>query len=261
VQLWIGLLFAAAAAGAIMTTRAEFRHDDRRDTVTYLLVTVVVLTAVYAVFLLRLRYLLQPWYFVVYLAAAALCIDGVTAPLQRLRYGTAAIALLAVVAAAAAFPAARRAASLRFTSMDRAAATIAARAAPGDFVVVYPWYCGVSYARYARQGDWMTLPPIADQSVQRYDLAPRAPADPLLARVEQTLARGHTVWLAGLPLFEESAAYLRDAERARGSAAADLRWCGLFVSALRRAGAGGRVVQPRDPSVSEYENAIVVAFK
>ena len=267
VQLWMGLLFAAAAAGTIVATRGEIAADERGDTATYLLVTLVMLTVAYAVFLFRLQYLLQPWYFVVYLAAAALCVDGLIAPFERLRYGTAAIALLAIAVAAAAFPAARRAASLRFTSMDRAAATIASHAAPGDFVVVYPWYCGVSFARSARDGAWVTLPPMPDHRVQRYDLALQVSADPfrsaapVIARVEQTLARGHTVWLAGFPLFEESAAYLRNPERARGGAAADLRWCALLASSLRAAGAHGRVVLPRDPSVSEYENAIVEAFR
>jgi len=89
--------------------------------------------------------------------------------------------------------------------MDVVAGAVQRQAQPGDLVVVYPWYFGVSFGRYF-QGDtaWVTLPEIEDVRFHRYDLL-RAkiltefPVRPVLARMEQTLRSGRRVWFVGEP--------------------------------------------------------------
>ncbi|MEO6486739.1 MAG: hypothetical protein ABIO78_02230, partial [Thermoanaerobaculia bacterium] len=187
--------------------------------------TLLVLTISYAAFLLKLSYLMQPWYFVVYLAVAALSIDDLLTPVLRKASKFPIAAVVAIVIATAAYPAALAVTQQRSTNMD-----IVGAAAARDLVIVYPWYLGVSFSAYYKgTAPWQTMPPLPDHRLHRYDLARAASedmrsGDELISRAASVLAGGGTVWVAGFPLYEESAAYVAKPERATGIAAADLRW-------------------------------------
>jgi hypothetical protein len=91
----------------------------------------------------------------------------------------------------------------RMTNADLVASRLHAEASREDFVVVYPWYFGISFDRYFQgPAAWSTMPPLADHRLHRYDLAlARLEEDhaiqPLLDRIAATLRSGHQVWLAG----------------------------------------------------------------
>ena len=145
----------------------------------------------------------KSWYFLPLLAIVALAAEaGVAAvPLA----GTAlARVLLAVGVAIAAWGPAREIARLRQTDVDRVARTLAAQAAPGDLVVVTPWYYGITYQRYAGPAPWTTLPGIADLTLTRWDLLRARMLEPdpvtaISARATAALRAGHRVWIAGNP--------------------------------------------------------------
>ena len=43
--------------------------------------------------------------------------------------------------------------------------------APNDYVIVHPFFCGVTFERYYKAtASWTTLPPLDDYTLQRYDL-------------------------------------------------------------------------------------------
>jgi hypothetical protein len=145
----------------------------------------------------------QPWYF---LPLAALMVVGFDLGLplnvlpRRLRlpvWGWLAVTALIAV------PVAHRDLNRRFTNIDLLAQQLAAQAVPQDFIVVTPWFCGISFERYFKGATpWQTLPPLADHHTHRYDLflekvkTPNA-LQPVFDQMVATLQSGHRVWVVG----------------------------------------------------------------
>ena len=102
---------------------------------------------------------------------------GAQAPLL---VATAAVAVpVAVLIAALSIPSAAAGITQRQTNVDDVAAVLNRDARRGDFIVVYPWYIDTSFSMYySGAAEWQSLPPIADHSVQRLDLAARAAMSP-----------------------------------------------------------------------------------
>ena len=168
-------------------------------------------------FLLVLSYDPRPWYFLPLIALAAVALDlfggeqrpekGAEEETDKASRGEVVIRLTraigAVVLAALLAPSLERASTLRETNIDTLATIVSDDAVPGDLVLVNPWNCGVSFARYYRgPAAWTTLPPIADHRFHRYDLlkaqmASAHPLDELLAAMGAALRAGHRVWLVG----------------------------------------------------------------
>ena len=125
------------------------------------------------------------------LLAAALDVRLSSSPaLRGVRLTAAGLALLAMVLPA---PTAAR---TRMTNVDLVAERIAAEAAPGDLVIVTPWYMGISYLRHARGSTpWMTAPDLPDHRIHRFDLLKDSKVD--FDAIQQTLRSGGRVWVAG----------------------------------------------------------------
>lgn len=145
----------------------------------------------------------QPWYFLPLAALTAVCLDfGLPLPSLNRSSRTAFLVLAAAVMLLA-VPFAQLNLNRRFTNVDLLARRLAAEASPQDFVVVTPWYCGLSFARYFQSATpWQTLPPLADHSTHRYDLfrkemkTPDA-LRPVLDKMSTALQSGHRVWIVG----------------------------------------------------------------
>ena len=235
-RIWIFLLFVSL----VLMARAKFAA-----------LVLLLLTISYTLFLWNLAYLMQPWYFLPYLAVAALAMDDVLTPVLE-QASKWAMPVLALLVAASSFPSALHAVRERRTNMD-----VVARAIPADsFVIVYPWYLGISFSEYSKL-PFDTMPEVADHRLHRYDLVKAAVDDPHSG--EKLIARARkagTVYLVGFPPFEESGAYLDKPQAATGIAKADLRWSALLTSL-----APGEVVIGPDPNVSAYERVMLVRFR
>ncbi len=102
-----------------------------------------------------------------------------------------------------AIPAAQGDLNWRFTNVDLIAQRLSAEARPGDFIVVSPWYSGITFDRYYKgPASWNTLPPLTDHSTHRYDLVreemeKRDAIQPVLKQIAAALKSGHQVWLLG----------------------------------------------------------------
>jgi hypothetical protein len=89
----------------------------------------------------------------------------------------------------------------RFTNVDLWSRQLTAEASPEDYVVVTPWYCGISFNRYFKSSTpWATLPPLGDHSVHRYDLVRiqmqnTNAIQPVLDQITTTLRSGRRVWV------------------------------------------------------------------
>jgi hypothetical protein len=164
-------------------------------------VTLVAVIVLFLGFLWFAAVVARPWYFLPPLALAAVCFDlGIPfAALPRL-VRVAGFAFL-VGTALVALPAARQDLRGHFTNADQLAARVATAAAPQDFVVVTPWFCGISFNRYFRTTiPWTTLPPMADHATHRYDMVLAQMQDtnslaPVLEKISATLRAGHRVWV------------------------------------------------------------------
>ncbi len=146
----------------------------------------------------------MPWYYVLPLALAASTLDVLGGALETgRRWRVARLAFLALTLALA-LPTAWNEVQVRATNADLAAAAVAKEAAPGDYIVVAPWPYGVPFSYYYKgHAPWTTLPPLADNSIHRYDLMkaaiekPDAAVRPVFERVEATLRAGGRVWIVG----------------------------------------------------------------
>ena len=91
----------------------------------------------------------------------------------------------------------------RETNVDLVAATLSSEVAPNDYVIVYPFYCGVTFQRYYKgAAPWTTLPPLDDYTLQGWDLfmakiQTKDPIAPVADRIVSTLQSGDRVWFVG----------------------------------------------------------------
>jgi len=145
----------------------------------------------------------QPWYFLPLAALTAMCFDFGLPLLSLNKLCRTASLVLALAFAVLAVPAAHRNLNWRFTNVDELARDVAKAVAPQDFVIVTPWFCGVSFERYFKSATpWQTVPPLADHSTHRYDLfreqmkTPDA-LQPEFDQIAATLQAGHRVWVVG----------------------------------------------------------------
>jgi hypothetical protein len=165
--------------------------------------TVFVAVAGYVLFLWLAAFPSQSWYLLPLMALAAACFEiGLPTchgKMRALFFGLlAATALIAI-------PAASRDLHNRFTNVDTWAGELTAAASPDDYIVIVPWFCGITFDHYFKGPTaWTTLPPLADHATHRYDLVQiqiqnTNAIQPVLGRIVTTLQSGHRVWiLAGM---------------------------------------------------------------
>ena len=210
------VLWSAVVVAAVVVACAGVRRrrggrtgtpaDDgrpRRDAARFCLVALGVGVPAYLGFLLALGNLMQPFYFVALLGLVAGCLDGLLGGVVR-RGRRAVVVAAAAVVAAATVPDAWRNAGIRMSNVDVAAARLRALVAPGDLIVLTPWWLASPFVRYYHgAGDVVTVPPMASLAFQRFDLLrqrmgdPHA-IDPVLARVAAAARGGRHVWVVGV---------------------------------------------------------------
>jgi hypothetical protein len=143
----------------------------------------------------------EPWYFLPLLALTAAAFE-LGLPLAS-RHFRAAIFGFAAMTIVLAIPAAQGDLNQRFTNVDLVAQRLTKEAGPDDFIIVTPWYCGITFDRYYKgPASWNTLPPLTDHSTHRYDLVrgkmeTRGAIQPVLDQMAATLQAGHSVWVVG----------------------------------------------------------------
>lgn len=194
--------FSSAPANASPKTSVESNGCAQSKNLPLFAGTILlVATAGFAGFLWFAALTTEPWYFLTLMALAAACFEiGLPAG----RHLRAAIFGFAILTAIISVPFERQDLNWRFTNLDLLAPRLAAEAGPDDFIIVSPWYCGISFGRYFKSSTpWNTLPPLKDHSTHRFDLVreqmqtPR-PMQPVLDQIAATLRAGHRVWFAAM---------------------------------------------------------------
>jgi hypothetical protein len=207
---WIVLACLAVGVGVWTQLRGPDRSArGKRDAALYFLVILIVSVPAYFAFLKMLKYQTQPWYYVPLTAVVAVAIDVLlsSSAARAVTISRVAVACALVVWS---FPTASKAIQTRQSNVAAAAAKVRELASADDVVVVMPWYLGVPFERYYKaSAPWLTVPPISDRKLQRYDLlkeqmAEADPLPPVFDAMARALRAGNRVWLVGQLMFPES---------------------------------------------------------
>jgi hypothetical protein len=197
-EAWI----AAGLSAAVVAGFARRAVSLARDQALFCVATILVGSLSYVLLLLTASAHMQPWYFLPPLVIAAACLNGVLGA-GRGAFAVLARVAVALVVAALLAPDAWRALQPRQTNIDLIAAKLEEGAAPGDLIVVTPWYLGIGFDYYYEgRAPWTPLPPLSDRSLHRFDLlkaelAKPDPIGPVLAQIEDALGAGQAVWVVG----------------------------------------------------------------
>ena len=209
--VWVWSLLGVAVVGLgivarLRPHRTAVRSDGRMTPVELQVFAGTTLLAAlvgYLIFLYFAALITSPWYFLPLLALGAVCFD-LSIPLATLpRSFRAAAWGILIATAGIAIPFATRDLNCRFTNVDLVVKRLMQEISPQDYVVVTPWYLGISFNRYYRgAAAWDTLPPVADHSTYRFDLVKAETensqaSQPVLDRIAETLQSGHRVWIVG----------------------------------------------------------------
>ncbi len=215
IWIWIGLLLVGTIVAVIMqrprmcqTPKPEVvsksTNWERSDLALFCVTSVMLGIIGYFGFLLKLKYFVQPWYYVEILILCSISLDGIlTANWPALRpWGLLRIAFLVMMMMLNAGPAWAEAHTRR-SNLDMVAAFLSHNASAEDLIVVQEDGNGITFNRYYRgQAQWLTVPPIESHEVYRIDLAlaemnqPET-MTPVLYAITNTLTSGHDVWVVG----------------------------------------------------------------
>ena len=205
VALWIGAL---AAAIYVLFLRRDRLPDRDQGLILFAGTSLVLGAAGFAFFLKLSEYPSQPWNYVPLMAFSVVCLEAMF--FAAWCWARPSAMILAVLTISMTFLFELPAVKCRQTNLDLIAALLSTEVAPNDYVIVHPWYYGVTFKRYYKAAaPWTTLPPLADYALQRYDLLKakmqtKDPIAPVIERITSTLQSGNRVWLVGnVPLTQE----------------------------------------------------------
>jgi len=209
---WFGLAILCGIVGllGLLSRRKQHAARARSNLALFCATVLVVAAAAYLTALKSAQLLTQPWYYAPLVVMVTPTLDVTawliaTTDLWRIARVAAALAIACTMA----IPGWRQVQE-RWTNIDVAASKIAKSAAPGDLVVLNPFWLGITFKRYYKgPAEVVTVPPLEDVHIVRYDLVKAAMARPgavapALDAAAKALQSGHRVWwVAGLPIRED----------------------------------------------------------
>lgn len=203
--VWVVVCLAAMCT-AVLAWRARDGGSPGTNHLVYAAVTLVITTVGYAVFLRFVARNAEPWHLVPLMIVVTLCLDVIVR--RPFAFGGLRLALVAI-AAVVLIPMSARWVGVRQTNVDHLAVYVSHAARPGDAIVVTPWFVGITFNRYYHGPvPWLTIPPIDDLRIHRYDLLKRRmsstqPLAPVYRAMTSALESGHRIWLVGGLEFPE----------------------------------------------------------
>jgi hypothetical protein len=206
-MLWVWL--ALILIGVFIATRKQFTLNKKvemmgpQDLQLFALVTLVTSVLSFICFLNIIDLQTHEWYYIPLMSLIAVLLDVLFATfIQSSAWRTVRLATVLTLAVYLFFNAIPDV-KMRQTNIDIIANKLNQSVSKDDFIIVSPWFCATSFARYFHADvAWSTLPPLSDVTVQRVDLfktqmqTPNAIA-PILAKMTETLQAGNRVWVVG----------------------------------------------------------------
>ncbi len=219
IWLWLALLLGGVILAILMQWKSVPRTDAepasapdtakiRADLALFCSISMLAGVAGFLAFLINLRYITQPWYYVEMLCLCAISFDGLLGanwPSFR-PWGLMRIGFMAAVMAWFAKSGWAEAHTQR-SNIDLDAFALGKNAQAGDLIIVQTSWQGITFDRYySGSVRWVTVPPMASHKVHRNDLAlalmkePEDPMAPVLRDIADTLRAGKNVWMVGEPV-------------------------------------------------------------
>jgi len=201
--VWAALVVLAVgcALAALRPARTVENAAAESDLRLYAGVTLVLGTAGFFWFVWVGKLDIKAWHFLSLLALVAACLD-LALPLQQ-RPWRAPLFGFAVATALVAVPYAHRQLKWRYTNVDVCAKQLMQTATPNDYVIVVPWFAGLTFDYYFKSATpWTTLPTVSDHSLHYWNLVHDQmklahPLQPIFDQITTTLQSGHRVWVVG----------------------------------------------------------------
>ena len=205
--LWFWFLcggISILAAGYLITVKRTDRGDGERLDLAIFSLTILVSVAVsFLLFTKRAHLQVTPWHCIVWMGSLALSIDVLLELVNTTIPRRIARLVVALSVAALAVPVLGNQLSIRQTNLDIIASLLQERASPGDYVVVSPWFYGITFQHYYQgKAAWTVAPPIQDLLFYRPDLLKEQmekedPLHPVFDAIEKSLHSGNRVWWVG----------------------------------------------------------------
>jgi hypothetical protein len=201
-DIWLGIVTLAVifGIGRIFIKALPEKNDDQPDLPLFGGIAIVLGVAGFGVFVKVSGLPTEIWYYIPVLCFTMVCCEGVFSRVHSFaRAGVLVIALVALVFSPSAYSHLR----WRMTNVNSLAEKISKFAAADDYIIVNPWYCGVTFAHYYKGvAKWGTLPSVTDFRFQRFDMIKEKIQTtnviaPVLEQVKTTLRSGHRVWIVG----------------------------------------------------------------
>ena len=203
---WIAVV-STGLVWAIVRTRSVLRSsgtDTSRDLGIYAATVLIASIIGVGLFYLAFSFPTQPWYYIGLTGLVAVSAEAALgSALGGTIAGRTALTVSALCILTTGFSSARASMAERQTNLDVVATQLRTQAQPGDLVLVTPCFYGVTFGRYYTSGaSVMTIPPLDDTRVHRYDLLKQKmlsadPIGPVLTRIRKVLESGGRVWLVG----------------------------------------------------------------
>lgn len=178
-------------------------QEDAADLCLFSLTVMVISTVLFLGFLKTTNLPTNPWYFVIWMGVIAMSLDvGLEQAANTFR-GRMARLVAAGIIAGVTIPITWAVVPERFTNLDLIASAMEEHASDEDLIVFNPYWYGITFQRYYHgRTKWITVPPIEDLQINRFDLAKArmTSVDPLRTvwdDIEKSLRSGNRVWVIG----------------------------------------------------------------
>ena len=211
---WCLVIPVALTLGGKYLMESKTRGDIKMHArLLYPFLVLLLMVPAYFIFLKKLSYVTQPWYYFILMVIVAVSVDtilGILAKVPAINNGRLISAGLLLVSALFVCP---PVISMRLTNIDLLSAMLNKDAKKQDLILVYPWWDGITFDRYYHgEAPWRTIPEISDHKLVHYDLIKEHMGNPDQAEVlrstyvdiQTTLESGNTVFLLGEPMFPQS---------------------------------------------------------
>ena len=203
--LWLILLTTAVVTGlwAVLRKPATTEKIANDDRLLFALAALLLGAVCYTGFLKVLSYATQPWYYVVFVAFAATCVEMIFSSVGRKEKTLLVRSTCALLLMGASFVPALKWLEGRQTNIDFIAARLAKSARPDDLIAINTWNFGISFRHYYHgAAPYVTIPShrrSPDTSSRHRKAANDVdnPITPVLRRMAKVLRAGNTVWLVG----------------------------------------------------------------
>jgi hypothetical protein len=205
--IWVWLsLYVAVIAFAVAGLRQKAQEPAKientfsdGDLNLFAAVTLTFATIGFPLFFWRAQLPMQSWYVLPFMATAVVCFDAAL-PYRGKILGTAFL-IFVIGTAIKSTSSTARILTQHFSNVDIYARALTVKEAPNDYIIVEPWFFGITFNHYFKgRTPWDTLPPLADHSTHHFDLVQQQLQNtnaiaPVLRQIAGTLQSGHRVWI------------------------------------------------------------------